>query len=295
MAVREFLASRRARITPEMAGLTLFGGRRRVPGLRREEVAMLAGVSVDYYTKLERGNLAGTSESVLDAIARALNLDQAERDHLYNLARASGPSGKAQRRPLQSGAVRPTLQFMLDSITGSPAFIGNHHMDIVAANQLGYALYSEMYRGPARPANHSRFIFLDPRARDFYPNWDLAANTNVAILRTQSGRNPFDKRLADLVGELSVRSEEFRTRWAAHNVRRHYAGTKIFRHPVVGELDLAYEAMELAEDPGFTLTVYPAVPGSPSDERIRMLASWAATERIQDLADAPRPQGVDHP
>jgi transcriptional regulator with XRE-family HTH domain len=295
LAVREFLASRRAKITPEMAGLTLFGGRRRVPGLRREEVAMLAGVSVDYYTKLERGNLAGTSESVLDAIARALSLDEAERDHLYNLARASGPSGKAQRRPLQSGAVRPTLQFMLDSITGSPAFIGNHHMDIVAANQLGFALYSEMYRGAARPANHSRFIFLDPKARDFYPNWDLAANTNVAILRTQSGRNPFDKRLADLVGELSMRSEEFRTRWAAHNVRRHYAGTKIFRHPVVGELELAYEAMELAEDPGFTLTVYPAVPGSPSDERPRMLASWAATERIQDLADAPQPQRVHRP
>lgn len=295
MAVREFLASRRAKITPEMAGLTLFGGRRRVPGLRREEVAMLAGVSVDYYTKLERGNLAGTSESVLDAVARALSLDEAERDHLYNLARAAGPSGKAQRRPLQSGAVRPTLQFMLDAITAAPAFIGNHHMDIVAANQLAYALYSEMYRGSTRPANHSRFIFLDPRARDFYPNWELAANTNVAILRTQSGRNPFDKRLADLVGELSVRSEEFRTRWAAHNVRRHYAGTKIFRHPVVGELELSYEAMELAEDPGFTLTVYPAVPGSPSDERLRMLASWAATERIQELADAPQSQAVHRP
>lgn len=293
--MREFLASRRAKITPEMAGLTLFGGRRRVPGLRREEVAMLAGVSVDYYTKLERGNLAGTSESVLDAIARALSLDEAERDHLYNLARAAGPSGKAQRRPLQSGAVRPTLQFMLDAITAAPAFIGNHHMDIVAANQLAYALYSEMYRGSTRPANHSRFIFLDPRARDFYPNWELAANTNVAILRTQSGRNPFDKRLADLVGELSVRSEEFRTRWAAHNVRRHYAGTKIFRHPVVGELELSYEAMELAEDPGFTLTVYPAVPGSPADERLRMLASWAATERIQELADAPQPQAVHRP
>jgi transcriptional regulator with XRE-family HTH domain len=295
MAVREFLASRRAKITPEMAGLTLYGGRRRVPGLRREEVAMLAGVSVDYYTKLERGNLAGTSESVLDAIARALKLDEAERDHLYNLARAAGPSGRAQRRPLQSGAVRPTLQFMLDAITAAPAFIGNHHMDIVAANQLAYALYSEMYRGSTRPANHSRFIFLDPRAQDFYPNWELAANTNVAILRTQSGRNPFDKRLADLVGELSMRSEEFRTRWAAHNVRRHYAGTKIFRHPVVGELELSYEAMELAEDPGFTLTVYPAVPGSPSDERLRMLASWAATERIQDLAEAPQPQAVHRP
>lgn len=295
MEVREFLASRRARITPEMAGLTLFGGRRRVPGLRREEVAMLAGVSVDYYTKLERGNLSGTSESVLDAIARALKLDEAERDHLYNLARASSPSGRARRRPLQSGAVRPPLQFMLDSITTSPAFIGNHRMDIVAANQLGFALYSEMYRGPGRPANHSRFIFLDPRSRDFYPNWDLAANTNVAILRTQTGRNPFDKRLADLVGELSVRSEEFRTRWAAHNVRRHYAGTKVFHHPVVGELELAYEAMELAEDPGFTLTVYPAVPGSPSDERLRLLASWAATERIQDVASAAEPQDSHRP
>jgi transcriptional regulator with XRE-family HTH domain len=295
MEVREFLASRRARITPEMAGLTVFGGRRRVPGLRREEVAMLAGVSVDYYTKLERGNLSGTSESVLEAVARALKLDEAERDHLYNLARASSPSGRARRRPLQSGAVRPTLQFMLDSITAAPAFIGNHHLDIVAANQLGFALYSEMYHGPARPANHSRFIFLDPKARDFYPNWDLAANTNVAILRTQTGRNPFDKRLAGLVGELSVRSEEFRTRWAAHNVRRHYAGTKVFQHPVVGELELAYEAMELAEDPGFTLTVYPAVPGSASDERLRLLASWAATERIQDVAGAGLPQDARRP
>ncbi|MHC6220054.1 helix-turn-helix transcriptional regulator [Arthrobacter sp. MMS24-S77] len=294
-AVREFLASRRAKITPEMAGLTFIGGRRRVPGLRREEVAMLAGVSVDYYTKLERGNLAGTSESVLESIARALKLDDAERDHLYNLARAATPSGKTRRRPLQSGTVRPTLQFMLDSITTSPAFIGNGHMDIVAANQLGFALYSEMYRGPARPANHSRFIFLDPKARDFYPNWEQAADTNVAILRTQSGRNPFDKRIADLVGELSVRSEEFRTRWAAHNVRRHYAGVKYFHHPVVGELELAYESMDLAEDPGFKLTVYPAVPGSPSDERLRLLASWAATERIQDLAGSTRPHGVRQP
>lgn len=255
---------------------------------------MLAGVSVDYYTKLERGNLSGTSDSVLDAIARALKLDEAERDHLYNLARAASPSGRSKPRPLQSGNVRPALQFMLDAITGAPAFIGNQHMDIVAANQLGYALYSEMYRGPARPANHSRFIFLDPRARDFYPNWELAANTNVAILRTNSGQNPFDKRLADLVGELSTRSEEFRTRWAAHNVRRHYAGTKVFHHPVVGELELTYEAMDLAEDTGFRLTVYPAVPGSPSDERLRLLASWAATERITELAlgtsPAPPPQ-----
>lgn len=254
---------------------------------------MLAGVSVDYYIKLERGGIAGTSESVLDAIADALRLDRAERDHLYNLARAASPSGRNRgRRPLYTGSVRPALQFMLDSITGAPAFIGNNQLDIVAANQLAYALYSEMYKGPARPANHSRFIFLDPRARDFYPNWELAADTNVALLRTRSGQNPFDKRLADLVGELSMRSEEFRTRWAAHNVRRHYAGVKVFRHPVVGELELAYEAMDLAEDPGFTLTVFPAVPGSASDERLRLLASWAATEGIADLAKSTQPHDM---
>ncbi len=289
MAVREFLASRRAKITPEMAGLTLCGGRRRVPGLRREEVAMLAGVSVDYYTKLERGNLAGTSESVLDAIARALKLDEAERDHLYNLARAAGPSGRspATPPPKRNGPAHPAIHARL-----------HHHVRRPSSATTTWTSWRPTSSAmpctrrctadPARPANHSRFIFLDPKARDFYPNWELAANTNVAILRTQSGRNPFDKRLADLVGELSVRSEEFRKRWAAHNVRRHYAGTKVFHHPVVGELELAYESMELAEDPGFTLTVYPAIPGSPSDERLRLLASWAATERIQDLAGAPQ-------
>ena len=285
LEAREFLASRRAKITPEQAGLTVFGGNRRVPGLRREEVAMLAGVSVDYYTRLERGNLGGVSDSVLEALVRALQLDEAERDHLFDLARVANASSRAKPRAVRQ-RVRPSVQFMLDAITGAPALVRNGRMDILATNRLGAALYSQLYTDPVRPANHSRFIFLDPRARDFYPDWNLAANNNVAILRTESGRNPYDKGLADLVGELSMRSDEFRTRWAAHNVRRHYSGNKKFHHPVVGDLELLYEAMELAEDPGLTLTVYPAEPGSKSEESLRLLASWAATERIEDLARA---------
>lgn len=287
--VRQFLSSRRGRITPEQAGIEPYGGRRRVPGLRREEVARLAGVSVDYYTRLERGNLSGVSDSVLDAIAGALELDRAEHDHLYDLARAANTSGR--KRAASAGAaspskVRPELQYLLDAITDAPAFIGNNRLDIVAANTLGYALYSDMYRNPSRPANHSRFIFLDPRAHNFYTDWDRAANTNVAILRREAGRNPHDKGIAELIGELSMRSDEFRTLWAAHNVRRHYAGTKFFQHPVVGLLELNYQVLGLEEDPGHTLTVYPATPGSPSAEALKLLASWAVTENIVETAQA---------
>lgn len=284
--VRQFLSTRRGRITPEQAGLEPYGGRRRVPGLRREEVARLAGVSVDYYTRLERGNLSGVSDSVLDAIARALELDRAEHDHLYDLARTANTSGRKRAASAVPAGVRPELQHLLHAITAAPAFIGNNRMDILAANTLGYALYSDMYRSTARPANHSRFIFLDPRSHDFYTDWERAASTNVAILRREAGRHPHDKGIAELVGELSMRSEEFRTRWAAHNVRRHYAGTKSFQHPVVGLLELNYQVLELEEDPGHTLTVYPAIPGSPSDEALKLLASWAATENIADSAKA---------
>jgi transcriptional regulator with XRE-family HTH domain len=252
---------------------------------------MVAGVSVDYYTRLERGNLSGVSEGVLEALARGLQLDDAERDHLFDLARTANSSpGARQRAPRQ--AVRPSVAFMLEAITGAPAFVRNIRMDVLAANPLGYALYSPMYDGAprlapdgtARPANHSRFIFLDPRAREFYPDWGLAANNNVALLRTESGRNPYDKGLADLVGELTTRSDEFAALWARHNVRRHYSGNKHFHHPVVGDLELLFEALALAEDPGLTLTVYPVVPGSPSEESLRLLASWAATERIAERA-----------
>ncbi|MGC9666074.1 helix-turn-helix domain-containing protein [Planosporangium sp. 12N6] len=272
--VRQFLASRRARITPEQAGLPPFGGTRRVPGLRRAEVALLAGVSPDYYTRLERGNLAGVSDSVLKAIARALQLDEAERAHLFDLARAANTNPRT-RRPAQQ-RVRPGLQRLLDAMTDAPAFVRNGRLDILAANRLGQALYAPAFDTPARPVNLARFAFLDPRAIDFYPDWDEAAHTTVALLRTEAGRDPYDKSLTDLVGELATRSEPFRTRWAAHNVRLHHTGVKHFHHPIVGHLDLAFEAMPLPADPGLTMTAYSAEPGTASGEALTLLASWAA-------------------
>jgi transcriptional regulator with XRE-family HTH domain len=274
--IREFLTSRRARITPDQVDLPVYGDNRRVPGLRREEVALLAGVSVDYYTRLERGNLSGVSESVLEALARALQLDEAERAHLFDLARAAGPTSRTRRRPKKQ-RVRPSVQHTLDAITGAPAVVVNGRLDILAANHLGRALYSEMYRDPVRPANHARFIFLNPRAHDFYRDWERAANDTVAILRSEAGRDPYDRGLSDLVGELSTQSETFRTRWAAHNVRIHETGVKHFHHPVVGDLSLTYEMMELRAETGLTILTYTAEPGSKSAEALDLLASWAAT------------------
>lgn len=281
--IRAFLTSRRAKITPDMAGLPAYGSTRRVPGLRREEVALLAGVSVDYYTRLERGNLNGVSESVLEALARALQLDEAERTHLHDLARATnGP--RTRRRATAVQRVRPSVQRILDAITGAPAWIQNARTDILAANRLGYALYSEMFTAPTRPVNSARFTFLNPRADGFFVDWEGVANNVVAMLRTEAGRTPYDKDLSDLVGELSTRSEEFRTRWAAHNVRRHQTGVKQLCHPAVGNLTLTYEGMQLAADPGLTMFVYSAEPGSPSDDGLKLLASWAATNYPSDRA-----------
>jgi transcriptional regulator with XRE-family HTH domain len=275
--VREFLASRRARITPEQAGLPVYGGHRRVPGLRREEAALLAGVSVDYYTRLERGHLNGVSEEVLEALARALQLTEAERAHLFDLARAANDRAGRRRRAVNA-RVRPTVQRILDAMTGAPAIVRNGRLDYLAANQLGRALYAPVFDSPAQPANSARFAFLDPRAADFYDDWDGVANELVAVLRGEAGRNPYDKGLSDLIGELSTRSETFRTRWAAHDVRLHRTGTKRLHHPVVGDLVLAYEAMELPADPGLTLQAYSVEPGSPSADALDLLASWAATE-----------------
>ncbi|MFB4304416.1 helix-turn-helix transcriptional regulator [Actinomadura sp. NTSP31] len=278
--VREFLTSRRAKITPERAGLPP-GSRRRVPGLRRSEVAALADMSVEYYAKLERGNLAGVSPSVLEALARALNLDDAERAHLLNLAQAADGTDvltrPRRRRTKDQWRPHRSLQWALDAITAGPAFVRNGRMDILAANQLARAFYADVYATPGNQANLARFNFLDPASRRFYPDWDQAADIAVAILRTEAGRNPHDKDLHDLVGELSTRSDEFRTRWGAHNVRHHGTGTKRFHHHAVGDLTLAYEGLEMAAEPGLTLTIYTAEPESPSDEGLRLLASWAAT------------------
>ena len=274
--IREFLTSRRARITPDQVGLADFGARR-VPGLRREEVAVLAGVSVPYYTRLERGDMSGVSESVLEALARALQLDDAERAHLFDLARAAQPVAARPRRRQTRKRVRPEVQWTLDAISGAAAIVGNERLDILAANQLGRALFSELYAGPARPANHARFVFLDPRAEAFYADWDRAATDTVAILRSAAGRDPHDRALSDLVGELTTQSEDFRTRWAAHNVRIHRTAVKHLHHPVVGDLSLNFESLDLAADPGLTISTYTAEPGSRSEKALRLLGSWAAT------------------
>ncbi|GAA2324316.1 helix-turn-helix transcriptional regulator [Streptomyces kunmingensis] len=285
--VREFLTSRRAKITPERAGLPS-GSRRRVPGLRRSEVAALADMSVEYYSKLERGNLAGVSPSVLEAVARALQLDEAERAHLLNLAQAADGSDaltRPRRRTARSWTPHRSLQWVLDAITAGPAFVRNGRMDVLAENQLARALYADVHATSYNQANLARFNFLDPASRRFYPDWDQAADVAVAILRTEAGRNPHDKELHDLVGELSTRSDSFRTRWGAHNVRHHGTGSKRFHHHAVGDLTLAYEGLEMAAEPGLTLTIYTAEPGSPSEEGLRLLASWTATEEAHALAD----------
>jgi transcriptional regulator with XRE-family HTH domain len=275
--IRDFLAGRRARITPEQAGLLPGGGRRRVPGLRREEVAVLAGVSTDWYTRLEKGHIAGVSEDVLEAVARALQLDEAERTHLFNLARAAKPTRTPPRRG--KARIQPRVQWMLDSMTGSAAFVANGRLDVLATNTLGWALHSPVFDDPRRPANFARFQFLDPRARDYYSDWESAANVTVALLRTEAGRDPHDRDLRELVGELSTVSEEFRTRWAAHDVRIHHNGAKQFRHPVVGTLSLSYHTLDLPTEDhaGLRLTIYTAEPGSPSEDALKLLASWGAT------------------
>jgi len=286
--IREFLTSRRARITPEQAGLTSYGSRR-VPGLRREEVAVLAGVSVPYYTRLERGDMSGVSESVLDALARALELDDAERAHLFDLARASQPTAARPRRRQANQRVRPEVQWSLDAITGAAAFVGNERLDLLAENELGRALFSELYAAPARPVNTARFVFLDPRAEAFFGDWDRVAAESVAILRSAAGRDPYNRDLSDLVGELATQSEAFRTRWAAHNVRFHTTGVKHLNHPVVGELHLSYNRLDLAADPGLTIFTYTAEPGSRSEEGLKLLGSWAATVDPAESAHATDP------
>jgi len=309
--IREFLTSRRAKITPEQAGLPAWGGHRRVAGLRREEVALLAGVSVDYYTRLERGNAHGASDSVLEALARALQLDEAEHAHLFDLVRAAntsaantsaantsaaltGGAARAPRRPARQ-QVRPSVQRILDSMTTTPAYVRNARMDILAANRLGRALYSPILTSPAQPANHARFLFLDPAAAQFYIDWERQAQDTVALLRTEAGRNPHDKALSGLIGELSTRSEIFRTWWAAHNVRFHRTGVKRLHHPVVGELSLTFEALDLAADAGLRISAYTAEPGSASEDALNLLASWAATLDQAETAQAETAQAADGP
>lgn len=274
--VREFLTTRRARLSPEQAGI-IGGGRRRVQGLRREEVAMLAGMSSDYYAKMERGNLAGVSPEVLNALALALRLDEAETDHLHDLARAAEPAPIRRRARAVTATVRPSLQRFLDTNTATPTFIQNRKTDLIATNPIGEALLSPLLHDPTNQRNNARFTFLNPASHTFYPDWEHGADSLVASMRTAAGQNPHDKDLTDLIGELVTRSDTFRRRWVAHNVRFHRAGTKRIHHPEVGDLEFEFEGMELPGTPGWMLYAYTTIPGSPTEERITLLGSLAAT------------------
>ena len=274
--VREFLTSRRARVTPERAGLPKYGRKRRVARLRREEVSLLAGISVEYYTRLERGNARGVSESVLEAVSQALQLDEAEHAHLLDLVRTANAT-LPPRRSSAPQRVRPSVARIVDAMTGIPACVLNGRLDILYANDLANALFSDVLRDPVRPPNLARFAFLDPRSRALWVDWEKAAWDTVAILRAEAGRNPYDRTLSDLIGQLSTRSEEFRVRWATHDVKFHRTGTKQFHHPLVGDLSLAFESLELPADPGLSLLTYSAEPGSASEQALDELARWGAT------------------
>ena len=273
----EFLSSRRAKLTPAQAGLPDYGGRRRVPGLRREEVALLAGMSAEYYKRLERGNATGVSDSVIDGVSRALQLDEAEHSHLYELIRTANAGTHPQRRRQSRTRTQLTvgMQQTIDAMSTVPVFVQNGRLDAIATNKLGLALFSEMFDGARPPVNAARFVFLDPRAQTFYRDWEANTRQIVAILRTEAGRSPYDRQLSDLVGELSTRSELFRKLWGAHDVREHRSGIKSVHHPVVGDLDLTYQSMDLASDRGLQMLVFSAEPGSASADRLQLLANWA--------------------
>jgi transcriptional regulator with XRE-family HTH domain len=288
-AIRDFLATRRARITPQQAGLTSYGVNRRVKGLRREEVALLAGISSEYYIRLERGQAAGASASVVGAVAAALHLSAEERDHLSRLLDALGPNGRKRRPTVSHDTIRPGIQVLLDGLNHLPAFVFNRRLDIIATNDLGKALYAPILENSVHPANVARFMFLDEAgSREFFPDWDRMAHNNVALLRTEAGRNPDDPALIELIGHLCTRSEQFRTRWGAHDVVEHRSGVKTLRHPVIGELTLPFEDLHIDAAPDQLLMVYTPPPGSPEHDAIMLLASWNL-----DISAAPEYQRVE--
>ncbi|NKG22076.1 helix-turn-helix domain-containing protein [Paeniglutamicibacter terrestris] len=274
----EFLVSRRAKLNLQQAGLPDYGGRRRVPGLRREEVALLAGMSSEYYKRLERGHAKGVSEAVINGISRALQLDAAEQAHFYELIRSANTSTRPPRgrttRKTQLGAA---FQQTIDAMNSVPVFVQNGRLDAIATNQLGRAVFSPMFEDTSQPLNAARFVFLDDRAQTFYQDWEANTRQIVALLRVEAGRSPYDRELSDLVGELSTRSELFRKLWGSHDVREHRSGTKSIHHPVVGDLELNYLGLDVSSEKGIQMLVFSAEPGSASHDGLQLLASWAQT------------------
>jgi transcriptional regulator with XRE-family HTH domain len=286
-AVREFLSSRRDRVSPADAGLPVSGTRRRVKGLRREEVALLAGVSPEYYIRLERGQATGPSPNVVESIATVLRLDDDERSHLDRLLAALTPESRKRRKAAVKETVSPGVRVVLDSLHHLPAVVFNSRYDVVAANDLGRALYAPLFDTDG-PPNTALFLFLDEhRARQLFPQWERIASDTVALLRIEAGRRPDDPAIVALIGQLSTRSGAFRTRWAANDVRAHKPGVKAFRHPAIGEVILPFENLTVDATGDHTLTVFTPQPGSPEHDAIQLLASWSATHGSAEAPDAP--------
>jgi transcriptional regulator with XRE-family HTH domain len=275
-AVREFLSTRRDRVSPADVGLPTAGTRRRVKGLRREEVASLAGVSPEYYIRLERGHATGPSPGVVESVAAVLRLDDDERAHLDRLLAALTPEARKRRTAAVKDTVSTGIRVLLDSVEHLPALVFNTRLDVLAANDLGRALYATMF-DIGHPVNTARFMFLEEHAaRQLFPEWERLAHDTVAILRVEAGRRPDDPALVALIGQLSTRSQAFRTRWAANDVKAHRAGSKVFRYPLIGEVDLPFENLAVDASGDQVLTVFTPRPGSPEHDAIRLLASWNA-------------------
>ncbi|MBM7440206.1 helix-turn-helix domain-containing protein [Streptomyces sp. HB132] len=279
----EFLRSRRARLKPEDVGLPDLGRHRRVPGLRREELAQLAGVSVAYYTRLEQGNGQNVSGEVLGAIASALRLTDAEQAHLTHLAK---PRQHRKRGAARQQRVRGTLCQLLDTMDGIPAYVVGRRSEILAWNRMAAAVFGDWSQLPAQERNWARLVFLNPEYRELFVEWDQKASDIVSYLRMDAGCHPDDLRLSALVGELSVKSEEFRRLWARHDVKEKSHGVKRLHHPLVGELALSFETFALPDDAEQSMVAYHAEPGSPSAEALRLLASWG-TDATRAGASAP--------
>jgi transcriptional regulator with XRE-family HTH domain len=270
----EFLRSRRARLTPPDVGLPWRSGSRRVSGLRREEIALLAGVSVDYYTRLEQGRARNVSGQVLSAVADALRLDQIERQHLVDLVKPSAAPGPSGFRPPRA---RAAIRMMLDALDPVPAVVHGPRLEVVAINRMGKILIDDFDAMPAADRNMAKWMFLNPKAREVYPDWPEIAAQMVAILRAAAAPDAADPSLTNVVGELSTRSEEFARFWADYRVYKHTHGTKRFHHDAVGEMTINYESLIPAADPDLSLIVYTAATGSPSEEKLKLLSSWAVT------------------
>jgi transcriptional regulator with XRE-family HTH domain len=282
----EFLKSRRARVQPEDLGLKVFNGRRRVPGLRREELAQSAGVSADYYVRFEQGRADNVSQEILDSVADVLRLTEDERKHLALLAKPA--RRRARRRSAER--MRPGLQRLLDSITDVPAFVLGRRMDVLGWNRLAAALIADFGSLQLKDRNIPRMVFLDPAARDFYPQWEAVAEETVGYLRMYAGRYPDDPELAELVGELSIRSPEFREQWARHDVKDKTFGTKTQHHPIVGDITVQYETLRPPGEPDQLLVTYTVEPGSTSEQNLRLLASWTAADREDSRFPAESPE-----